>query len=97
MQSVQPNMSMYAGRRRRRPVKRLTATTGEVKTNPSKRHRDRLNTELDTLASLLPLDEETVSKLDKLSILRLCVSYLRNKSYFKGTHLYSWVERDKHR
>ncbi|CAI4221804.1 unnamed protein product [Auanema sp. JU1783] len=78
---------MYASKRRQRNFKRVREPTKPSTTsNPSKRHRERLNGELETVAQLLPYDHQTISRLDKLSVLRLAVSFLQAKAHFQACH-----------
>ncbi|XP_059499417.1 aryl hydrocarbon receptor-like [Stegostoma tigrinum] len=81
--------NIFVGRKRKtvapNPESSEQETGNAAKSNPSKRHRDRLNVEFDNLLRLLPTSEDVAGRLDKLSILRLSVSCLRLKRFFEAT------------
>lgn len=78
------NGGLYAVKTRKRPVHKSCGLKSD-QSNPSKRHRDRLNGELEQLTTLLPFTEEIRARLDKLSVLRLSVAFLKIKQYFYTT------------
>merc|ERR1719323_388511 len=103
--NVSPNPlgTVYATKRRRRSNKSINKSPhkkepdgSDAKITPCKRHRERLNGELDHLASILPFEQNILSKLDRLSILRLSVAYLRTKTYLQVSQSREKDELDSH-
>jgi len=103
--NVSPNPlgTVYATKRRRRSNKSINKSPQkkepdgpDAKVTPCKRHRERLNGELDHLASILPFEQNILSKLDRLSILRLSVAYLRTKTYLQVSQSREKDELDSH-
>lgn len=50
----------------------------------SRRHREKINATLEELGGLLPLPEESRSKLDKLTVLKLSVSFFQTQNYLQS-------------
>lgn len=55
----------------------------KVPQSASRRHREKINATLEELGGLLPLPEEARSKLDKLTVLKLSVSFFQTQNYLK--------------
>ena len=49
----------------------------------SRRHREKINATLEELGGLLPLPEDARSKLDKLTVLKLSVSFFQTQNYLQ--------------
>lgn len=56
----------------------------KVPQSASRRHREKINATLEELGSLLPLPEDARSKLDKLTVLKLSVSFFQTQNYLQS-------------
>lgn len=56
----------------------------KVPQSASRRHREKINATLEELGGLLPLPEESRSKLDKLTVLKLSVSFFQTQNYLQS-------------
>ena len=62
------------------PVFLLSSSKSQLQ-SASRRHREKLNSALEELGRLLPLPNDVKSRLDKLSVLKLAVSFFQTKSF----------------
>lgn len=56
----------------------------KVPQSASRRHREKINATLEELGGLLPLPEDARSKLDKLTVLKLSVSFFQTQNYLQS-------------